>query len=75
MATRDVLKMNMEREGVGCVVPIERYELLHHYLKLESCAYPVAERLVDTSLSLPIHSALSEAQITQIAKALQKFRP
>ncbi|NWG87659.1 MAG: DegT/DnrJ/EryC1/StrS family aminotransferase [Hydrogenophilaceae bacterium] len=75
LATREALRRHMEQAGVGCAVPIERYELLHRYLKLDPADFPVAERLADTSLSLPIHPGLSDAQLAQAAAALSGFRP
>jgi perosamine synthetase len=65
----------MKRAGVTCVVPIERYELLHRYMKLEPSDFPVAERLADTTLSLPIHSGLTDAQVAQAVTALAGFHP
>ena len=75
LTIREALRRHMEQAGVGCAVPIERYELLHRYLKLDAADFPVAERLVDTTLSLPIHSALTDAQIAQVATALAGFQP
>lgn len=72
---RDALHRHMEHAGVGCAVPIERYELLHRYLKLDPAEFPVAEKLADTTLSLPIHSALSNAQLAQVVDAISRFRP
>jgi len=64
----------MEKTGVGCAVPIERYELLHRYLNMDPTDFPVAERLVDTTLSLPIYPSLCETQVEQVAEALGKFK-
>lgn len=72
---RDALHRHMEHAGVGCAVPIERYELLHRYLKLDPAEFPVAEKLADTTLSLPIHSALNNAQLAQVVDAISRFRP
>lgn len=75
LATRESLRRHMEQSSVGCTVPIERYELLHRYLKLEATEYPVAERLADTTLSLPIHPGLTDAQLALVTAALKRFRP
>lgn len=75
LATRDALHRHMEKAGVGCIVPIERYELLHRYLNLDSSDFPVAERLADTTLSLPIHSSLTDTQVRRIAWVLSRFNP
>lgn len=74
LATREALRAHFERAGVGCAIPIERYELLHRYLNQNPADFPVAERLVDTTLSLPIHPGLSDAQIDQVASALNSFK-
>jgi dTDP-4-amino-4,6-dideoxygalactose transaminase len=74
-AMRDALREHMARAGVACAVPLERHELLHRYLGLDPAAFPVAERLVDTTLSLPIHLCLSDAEVGHIATALNSFKP
>lgn len=75
LATRDALHQHMEQAGIRCAVPIERYELLHRYLNLDTAHFPVAERLVDTTLSLPIHLCLTNKEIFYIANTLNLFRP
>jgi perosamine synthetase len=74
-AARDALRARMTAAGVGCIVPVERFELLHRYLKLDPAEYPVAERLADTTLSLPIHLGLSDADVATVCEVLQGFRP
>jgi perosamine synthetase len=71
--TRDRLHAHMTAAGVGCIVPVARFELLHRYLHLEPAAYPVAEHLSDTTLSLPLHLGLSDADVAVISTALHKF--
>lgn len=75
LAARDALHQHMEQAGISCAVPIERYELLHRYLNLNTAKFPVAERLVDTTLSLPIHLCLTDKEISHIADTLNLFRP
>lgn len=72
---RDALARHMEAAGVHCIVPVERFELLHRYLGLDAQHFPVAERLVDTTLSLPLYPALGDAQAEQVCAALRGFRP
>lgn len=74
-ATRDALRAHMAHAGIACAVPLERHELLHRYLRLDPARFPVAERLVDTTLSLPIHLCLSDAEIGHIAATLSSFNP
>lgn len=71
---RDALRLHMAHAGISCAVPIERYELLHRYLCLDPQDYPVAERLVETTLSLPIHLCLSDNEVEHIAQTLSTFK-
>lgn len=73
--TRDALRKHMAARGIECSIPIKRDELLHRYLKLKKNAFPVAERLVATTLSLPIHLSLTKKQITYVATAIREFKP
>lgn len=74
-AARDALRASMTAVGVGCIVPVERFELLHRYLELDPAEYPVAERLADTTLSLPMHLGLSDADVATVCGVLQGFQP
>lgn len=74
-ATRDALMAHLAAQGIACIVPVERFELLHHYLGLDPAAFPVAERLADTTLSLPLYPALSDAEADRICAALRGFQP
>jgi perosamine synthetase len=71
---RDRLAKHMEAAGIECIVPVERFELLHRYLGLDPAGYPVAERLSDTTLSLPLHLGLSDADVARISGALAQFK-
>jgi perosamine synthetase len=75
VATREALRERMAEAGVDCRVPVERFELLHRYLRCDSGEFPVAERLADTTLSLPMHLGLSDADVATVCAALQGFRP
>jgi perosamine synthetase len=72
---RDRLYAHMTAAGVSCIVPVQRFELLHRYLCLDSADYPAAERLSDTTLSMPMHLCLSGADVAAISDALAKFTP
>lgn len=72
---RDALRAHLAERGVTSIVPVERFELLHRYLGLDPAAFPVAERLADTTLSLPLYPALSDAEAEHIAASLESFRP
>ncbi len=74
LESRDAFHNHLEKAGIGCAVPIERYELLHRYLGLNSKHFPTAEKLVDTTLSLPIHPGMSESQIEQVVERIGLFK-
>lgn len=72
--TRDFMQSHMSSHGVTTIVPIERYELLHRYLELDAGAYPNAEKIVNTTLSLPLFPGLSDSEIDRILVALSKIK-
>jgi perosamine synthetase len=74
-AIRDALRTQMTAAGVGCIVPVERFELLHRCLGLDPSGYAAAERLADTTLSLPLHLSLGEDEVARVCAALREFRP
>lgn len=71
---RDRLYDHMVSNNIRCAIPIERYELLHRYLKLNPLSFPIAEKIVDTSVSIPIHGGLSNDHIDHISTALSQFK-
>lgn len=73
-ASRDALWVHLSARGIASIVPVERFELLHRYLALDPEEYPQAERIADTSLSLPLYPALSDAEVDQVCLALEEFR-
>jgi len=72
--TRDRLRRHMSGHGITSIIPIERFELLHRYLGLDAGAYPNAEKIVDTTLSLPLYPALSDEEVNHVANALSDFK-
>jgi len=72
---RDQLARHMKAAGLECIVPVERFELLHRYLGLDPAEYPAAEKLSDTTLSLPLHLCLSDTDVARISDALAQFNP
>jgi perosamine synthetase len=73
--TRDALRSHLLRQEVGCIVPVETFELLHRYLRLDPLDFPVAERLADTALSLPMHAGLSDRDVAEVCSVLKAFEP
>jgi dTDP-4-amino-4,6-dideoxygalactose transaminase len=70
---RDNLKKYLLDNGVRTSVPIEDWELLHNYLKIKKEHFPVAERLADTTLSIPIFPSLKKDEVNKIANLLKEF--
>jgi dTDP-4-amino-4,6-dideoxygalactose transaminase len=71
---REAMRAHLNSHGIQTIVPIERYELLHRYMRLDPQLFPNAERLVDTTLSLPLYPALSDDQVTFICQTLAEAR-
>jgi len=68
------LKSYLERKGIFTIVPIERWELLHNYLKLQKKSFGVAEKISSETLSLPIYPDLIEGRKLEIIlKHLRNF--
>ena len=67
---RDSLKTFLNEAGIGAIIPIERFELLHRYLGLDPIAFPVAEKLADTTLSIPLYPSLSDKEVNYISEKL-----
>jgi perosamine synthetase len=48
------LKNKLNQAGVNCVIPIEKYQLLSVYLKLNTNEFKNSEKITESTLSLPI---------------------
>ena len=68
--TRDTLKQYLLDNGIVAAIPIERFELLHRYLGLNPEDFPIAEKLADTTLSIPLYPALNDDQVDLICEKL-----
>ena len=67
---RDQLKNRLYKKDIQCIIPVEKYELLHRYLNLPPEDYPNSEKLSDTCLSLPLYPGLSRDEINFLSKVL-----
>jgi len=68
------LKNYLESNGVHATIPIENWELLHNYLKLNKDSYEIAESLSRKTLSLPIYPDLiNEGNLDIILNLLNNF--
>jgi dTDP-4-amino-4,6-dideoxygalactose transaminase len=64
----DKVIVAMAKQGVACARPL--FRPLHRYLNVKG--FPVADKLMQDSVSLPIYPGLSDAQACRIAAALRK---
>lgn len=71
---RDNLKTFLNEAGIGAMIPIERFELLHRYLGLDPDAFPVAEKLAETTLSIPLYPSLSDKEVNYICEKLSTVK-
>jgi len=67
---RHRLRAHFTQAGIRTIVPLEQKELLHRQLGLPPEAFPVAERVAVTTLSLPLYPALTDGEATRIVDAL-----
>lgn len=67
---RNEFKTKLYKKGISSIVPIDSWQLLHRYLKLDKRRFPNAEKLSETSLALPVYPGLTEKEIDKIAKTL-----
>jgi perosamine synthetase len=70
---KENLKQYLNKHNICSIVPIKKFELLHNYLKLEKCDYQVAEKLAETTLSMPIYPALKDIEFNYIIRLLKNY--
>jgi len=66
---RKLLKNNIET-----IIPVENFELLHNYKKLNKKNFQVAENISKKTLSLPLHLSLKKNEINKICKLIKNFK-
>jgi len=67
---RDAIRKDLEKNKITAIPPISQYELLHRQLRLPARHFPNAEKLVNTTLSLPIYPCLTDDEIEKIVRVL-----
>ncbi|MBI2058315.1 MAG: DegT/DnrJ/EryC1/StrS family aminotransferase [Nitrospirae bacterium] len=67
----DRLRKWLETRGVKTVVPIRRFELLHRYLGQDPAGFSQAEKVVETTLSIPVYPALPPKSVARISGLLR----
>ena len=63
----------MNKHNIGSIIPTEKFELLHNYLKLDKHDYKIAETLSETTLSIPLYPALNDIEFNYIIESLKKY--
>lgn len=59
--------------GIEAINPLLPDELLHRRLRISGRHFPMAEKLVHRTLSLPIWPGMAEAQVQKVVDALRTF--
>lgn len=54
------LKDKLKKLGIGCAIPMEKWQLLSEYLKLNINDFKISKGITETTLSLPIFPTLLE---------------
>ena len=70
---RNSLLHHFKARGVSTIIPIEGFELLHRYLKLDPKQFPNSESLAKTALSLPLYPDLLDTEINRVVDSLKSF--
>lgn len=72
---RDAIRQALLEKNIGCgihyPVPLHLQPACRE-LGYKSGDFPEAERIADTALSLPMHPALSEAEVTKVAEVVRE---
>jgi dTDP-4-amino-4,6-dideoxygalactose transaminase len=64
----------MKKNKVECKIPIDNYELLHNYLKLNKKIFPNSEKISSITSSLPMHHNLSKNAVNKICTLIKNFK-
>ncbi|MDI6733780.1 MAG: DegT/DnrJ/EryC1/StrS family aminotransferase, partial [Planctomycetota bacterium] len=67
----DKIISRLRRCGIEAKKPV--YKPLHHYLTLDGRNFPVAERVHQSIVSLPIYPSLTDRQVDYIIDNLSKI--
>lgn len=67
------IKKEFFKLGISVINPLEKWELLHRYLKLNPLDFPNAEGIVKKTISIPIFPSLKEEEILRICKAMDEI--
>lgn len=75
---RDALQQHLAAHGIGTVIhyPVPPHlQPAYQQLGFRAGQFPIAERLAESSLSLPLWPGMKEAQVADVAMHLRQFTP
>lgn len=64
----------LREKNIECRIPIDNYELLHNYLRINRKSFLNAEKISSTTLSLPMHHNLSKNDVNKICFLIKNFK-
>ncbi len=70
---RDKFNVELNNKGIPSMVPIDSFQLLHRYLKLDKRNFTNAENFAQTTIALPIHPGLTNKEIDRISNGLSSL--
>lgn len=68
-----MIRKAMDRVHVRTIVPVEGWELLHRYLKMDLRRFPVAEMIAASTVSIPVYPALKDGEVDDIVGVLRRL--
>lgn len=71
--SRNKLRSEFLKKNIISINPIEKFELLHRYLKLKPKKFEISEKLVDQNLSVPIYPDLKDREVEKVCEVIRKF--
>jgi dTDP-4-amino-4,6-dideoxygalactose transaminase len=67
------IKKEFLEEGTRVINPLENWELLHNYLRLNKSDFPNAENMTKKTISVPIYPSLTDEKILKIEKTIDNI--
>lgn len=73
---RDALQQHLQAQGIGTLIhyPVPPHlQQAYQEMGYQQGAFPIAEKMASTCLSLPLYIGMSKEQVQQVATAIQAF--
>lgn len=73
---RDALQKYLQENGIGTLIhyPIPPHlQEAYTFLQYQKGAFPIAEKMADTSLSLPLWPGMTQIQVEKVANTIKSF--